>query len=224
MQAAAARTTLWRSLARPIDDVAPPALASVIVAAIVGAVSGLVGWALAQVAPENIAVVVTSALWCALELALPERNLATRLVDGAHGSANVAQLVVTFAVLLRVAAVSTMSVGGWVAALAFATAVGRLQAVFLQVIADPVDDAGRTSADYRTQAVGAVELAMITAMSCVAGVLAFGWRSVVAVALSLSITFVIGLVQQRRDNAIVVEVLGVVVWLGELLTLFAIMR
>ena len=224
MQAAAVRTTLWRSIARPIDEVVPPALASVVVAAIVGAVSGLAGWMLAHVAPVNIAVVVTAALWCALELALPERSLATRLVNAERSSANVTQLVVTFAVVLRVAAVSTISVGSWVAALAFATAVGRLQAVFLQFVADPVDDDGTASADYRTQAGGVTQVATIAALCCVAGAFAFGWRSVAAVALCLTITFVMGLVQQRRNNDIAVDVLGVVVWLGELLALFAIIR
>ncbi|MBP9087129.1 MAG: hypothetical protein KBG15_13495 [Kofleriaceae bacterium] len=224
IQAAAARTTLWRSLARPIDDAAPLATASVLIAAIVGAVSGLAGWLVAYVAPVHIAVVVTAALWCALELALPERSLASRVVGPERSSANVTQLVVTFAVLLRVAAVATVSVGVWVAALAMATTVGRLQAVFLQFIADPVDDDGRTTADYRTQVIGLSELALIAVTICVGGAFAFGWRIVLAVAVSLSVTFVIGLSQQRRRDSIAVELLGVVVWLGELITLFAIIR
>jgi cobalamin synthase len=224
MQAAAARTTLWRSLARPIDDVAPPARAAVVVAAAVGAVSGLAGWVLAQVAPVSIAVVVTAALWCALALALPERSLASQLVRPEPSSANIGQLVLTFAVLLRVAAVSTVSVGMWVAALAVASAIGRLQAVFLQFVADPVDDDRSTTEDYFTQSIGLTEIVIITATICVAGAFAFGWRIVLAVALSLALTFVIGLLQQRRSDRVAVEVLGVVVWLGELITLFALIR
>lgn len=224
MQAAAARTTLWRSLARPIDDVAPPAAASVVVAAAIGAVSGVAGWALAQVAPVSIAVVVTAALWCALALALPERSLASQLVRPASSPANVGQLILTFAVLLRVAAVSTVSVGMWVAALAVASAVGRLQAVFLQFVADLIDDDGNTTEDYLTQAIGPAALAILTATICAAGALVFGWRIVLAVALSLGLTFVIGLLHERRSDHIAVEVLGVAVWLGELITLFAILR
>ncbi len=224
MQAAAVRTTLWRNVARPIDEVAPPAGASVMVAAVIGAVSGLAGWALAHVAPVSIAVVVTAALWCALALALPERSLASQFARPASSPANVGQLVLTFAVLLRVAAVSTVSVGLWVAALAVASAIGRLQAVFLQFVADPVDDDGSTTEDYLTQAIGPAELAILTATICGAGAFAFGWRIVLAVALSLGLTFIIGLRQQRRSDHIGVEVLGVVVWLGELLTLFAIIR
>jgi len=222
LDAAGARTTLWRRLARPFDDAAPPALASWLVAAIVGAVSGLAGWALGLVVPHAVALILTAALWCGLELGLPERSVAARAQAFDRTAPMSGQFVVTFAVLLRVAALSTLPRSQWIAGLALATVIGRLQAVFLQFIADPLDEERNTTADYLTQPTSAVWFAALAAITLALATLAFGWRLALGMAIATVTTFVVGLLHQRGRDSIAVEILGVVVWLGELIALFAI--
>lgn len=222
LDAAGARTTLWRRIGRPFDDAPPPALASLLVAALVGAVSGLAGWALSAIVPQAVAIIITAAVWCALELALPERSVAAHAQTIDRAVPMSGQFAITFAVLLRVAALSTLPTNQWIAGLTLATVIGRLQAVFLQFIADPLDDERVATADYVTSPTPAIWFAALATVTLALATFGFGWRLALGVAIAMVTTFVVGLLHQRGRDHIAVEILGVVVWLGELIALFAI--
>jgi adenosylcobinamide-GDP ribazoletransferase len=189
-----------------------------------GAPIGVAAWVTASLAraaglPPHLAAILGVAALTLASAGLIERGLAER-VDRWQGQARpttAAVVTLVFVTALRIAAFASVEPGRWLGVLVGAAMAGRWAAVFLQSIGDPIgDDAGRSLVATPAPAWLAAALGLGVAAVIV---LALGKIGIVAVLLTVALSFAIGLDAQRREGALSAPAVATAAAIGEIAVL-----
>lgn len=190
---------------------------------LVGVPIALVAWIAAALLhavgiPVTVAALVGLGVLSLASAALVERGVVERLEGRPDALGVTSLLVVVFATLVRAAAIVTVAPGDWFGVFLATVLVGRLSAVFLQALGDPIlDDHSERSlvaipAPPWLTAALAVGVAVVT-------IIALGKAGIVALALAAAVSFALGLDAQRRDRGLSAPVVACAAAVGELVVL-----
>jgi hypothetical protein len=215
-------STPWRWPGALVDDRRAPAWLVAL-----GVPVGVGAWSVTALArgaglPTAVAAVLGVVALTALSAALLERGVAAQVAAWAEAGADtstsaIPTVVLTFTILLRVAAVLAVAPTRWLAVFVATATVGRWAAIFLQALGDPIaDDAPRSLV------VVPPPLWLAGALSVGVGALAIyalGTAGVAVLALTAVIAFGLGLAGQRDHRALGAATVAMAAAVGELLVL-----
>lgn len=200
---------------------------------VIGAVLGLVAWAvgwlagLIGVVPAlrgALAVVTLTALTAALlDLGLArtvERWLGRADDDPALGAAGTTALL--SAAVIRVVAIVSIRPSAWLAALVVAPLVGRWSALCLQRLGDLLEPPMSGKRSLLVGDVSWLQVGVVTALVAVIAVLGLGFGALLVLAALAAVTFVVGLLVERGRGGLDGHSLAAVAALCEVCALIGI--
>ena len=175
--------------------------------------------------PITVAAVVGLAVLSLASAGLVERGVVDRIDDRLAGEragapSVAAILVLVFTVLVRAAAIWTVTPAHWLGVFLATALAGRWAAVFPQAIGDPIldDHAARSLVAAPAAGLVTATLGVLVAAACT---FALGRAGLAAVALATAAAFALGVDAQRRDNGLSAPVVAVAAALGALFVLLA---
>jgi cobalamin synthase len=150
-----------------------------------------------------------------------ERGLGVYLSRNASGERSndsaIAATAIAGSLLVRTHLLAAIPYSQWLWAFPATWLVGRWAAMFLQAIGDPILDPPPRS--LVASPPPAWVMGVATAVVAVGTVVALGWGMLLAVGLTASISFALGLIAQRRRGGIDAAVVGAAAAAGEVVTL-----
>jgi adenosylcobinamide-GDP ribazoletransferase len=170
--------------------------------------------------PATLAAVVGIAALAVASAGLVEHGVVDRIdrLEGRSPSVT-STLALVFIVLARVAALAAVSPDRWLAVLVATAVVGRWAAIFLQALADPVDDDHAPRSLVATPAPLWLIAVLGIATAMFAGLALGAKGGVAALALTAAASFGLGLDAQRRDHGLSAPVIACAAAFGELCVL-----
>ncbi|MCX5743037.1 MAG: hypothetical protein NT062_11145 [Proteobacteria bacterium] len=219
-------STPWRWPVAVEDDPSRSPTWIVVLGLPIGGVAWIVAWLFHAVGiPAPIAAIVGMGALVLASAAIVERGLAERIefwlghAAGARTRGPIqpgVQTVValTFVTIVRAATIAVVPVERWLPVFVATAVIGRWAAVFLQAIGDPVptdDERSLVATPAPMWLTGAISAAIV-----VLALVALGKVGLVALVLTATAVFGLGLESQRRDGGLTASVVATAAAVGEL--------